>query len=134
MIGALERFLQTTRQALDKMALDVKVEPLDLNSDSNQKELPAPAAASIFKSPRRLRTTSDDSGPSINETKLLNLPDDLAELRDTMKSLIGRQSARLKALKQVSSFNEGIATAFENFASSLQARLESDGFAGKRYV
>jgi hypothetical protein len=136
MIGALERFLQTTRQALDKMALDITVEPLDLNSESNQKELPTPSAPSIFKSksPRRLRTTSDDSGPSINETKLLNLPDELAELRDTIKSLIGRQSAGLKALKLISSFNEGIATALENFASSLQARLESDGFAGKRYV
>jgi hypothetical protein len=117
------------------MALDVTVETLEVDLDSKL-ELPAPSVPStIFKkSPRRLRTTSDDSGPSINETKLLNLPDVLAETRDTMKSLIVRQSARLKALKLISSFNEGIATALETFAANLQARLESDGFAGKRCV
>ena len=140
MIGALERFLQTTRQALDKMALDITAVPLELKVDSSsQYNEPAPSTPSIFKgpikSPRRLRTTSDDTGPSINETKLLNLPDELADLRDTMKSLIGRQSARLKALKLISTFNEGIATALENFAANIQSRLESDGFVGKkRYV
>lgn len=137
MIGALERFLQMTRQAMDKMALDITAEPLELNMDSsNPRDSPPPTSApKIFKSPRRLRTTSDDTGPSINETKLLNLPDELADLRDTMKSLIGRQSARLKALKLISTFNEGIATALENFAANIQTRLESDGFIGnKRYV
>ena len=137
MIGVLDRFLQTTRDALDKMALDITVEQPELNLDNNPKEeLPVPSTPSstIFLSPRRLRTTSDDSGPSINETKLLNLPDELAELRDTMKSLIGRQSARLKALKLISSFNEGIATALETYSANLQARLDIDGFAGKRYV
>ena len=134
MISVLDRFLETAKQALDKMALDITVEPFDLHLDSNQSEVPAPSVPSIFKSPRRLRTTSDDSGPSINETKLLNLPDELSELRDTMKSLIGRQSARLKALKLISSFNEDIATALENYATKIQARLESDGFEGKRYV
>lgn len=134
MIGSLDRYLQTTKEALDKMALDVTVETLEVDLDSKL-ELPAPSVPStIFKSPRRLRTTSDDSGPSINETKLLNLPDELAETRDTMKSLIVRQSARLKALKLISSFNEGIAAALETFAANLQARLESDGFAGKRCV
>jgi len=132
MIGALERVFQTTRKSLDKMALDITAEPLELNLDSNLTDVPTPSTPSIFKSPRRLRTTSDDTGPSINETKLLNLPDELADLRDTMKSLVGRQSARLKALKLISSFNEGIATALENFAANIQARLESDGFVGKK--
>ena len=136
MIGSLDRYLQTTKEALDKMSLDVTVETLEVDLDSKL-ELPAPSSvpSTIFKkSPRRLRTTSDDSLPSINETKLLNLPDELAETRDTMKSLIVRQSARLKALKLISSFNEGIAAALETFAANLQARLESDGFAGKRCV
>ena len=135
MIGMLECFLQTTRQSLEKMILDVNVEPLQLNLDNSQHEAAAPSTPSLFKkSPRRLRTISDDTGPSINETKLLNLPDEVADLRDTMKSLIGRQSARLKALKQISSFNEGIASALETYAAGIQARLESDGFVGKRYV
>lgn len=136
MIGALERFLQMSRQAMDKMALDITAEPLELNLDSsNPRDSPPPSTPKIFKSPRRLRTTSDDTGPSINETKHLNLPDELADLRDTMKSLVGRQSARLKALKLISTFNEGIANALESFAANIQSRLESDGFVGnKRYV
>jgi len=132
MVGALERFLQMTRQAMDKMALDITAEPLELKLDSNPTDSPQPSTPKIFKSPRRLRTTSDDTGPSINETKLLNLPDELADLRDTMKSLVGRQSARLKALKLISTFNEGIANALENFAANIQSRLESDGFVGNR--
>ena len=48
-------------------------------------------------SPRRRAGTDD--GPAINETRTLNLPDRIAETRDNMKTLIGRQRSILKSLK-----------------------------------
>jgi hypothetical protein len=134
-IEALNRFFLTLKQALDKMTLDITVKPPNLDMDSDQKELPPPPATSVFLSPRgRLRTTSEESGPAINETKKLNLPEESAELRDAMKSLAVRKSAILHSLKLVSSFNKGIATALETFAVNILTRLENDGFAEKRYV
>lgn len=56
---------------------------------------------------------------------MLNLPDNLAEIRDNMKSLIVKQLNRLKTLKQIASFNENLACAFETFGSSLKSQLES---------
>jgi hypothetical protein len=129
MLQSLDRFVQIGRESLENMSLDLTVEPLNF-VDSNHKELPMPSApSSIFLTPRR-RTQSED-GPSINETRMLNLPDNLAALRDNMKSHLGRQSARLKTLKAVSSFNEGLSAAIDAFASGLHARLENDGFTGK---
>jgi len=129
LIGLLDRFLQDEKESLDNMSLDLtSVEPLDL-ADGNHKELPVvplspmPAASpSLFMSPRR-RAQSDD-GPAINETRMLNLPDNIAGIRDNMKSMIGRQLSRLKALKLVASFNESTASAIENFAYNLRGQLE----------
>ena len=126
---SLSRFIQIGREALEAMYLDLAVKPLNLD-DSNHKELPMPTApSSLFMTPRR-RTQSED-GPAINETRMLGLPDNIADLRDNMKSHLGRQSARLKTLKAVSSFNENLAAAVDAFASGLHARLESEGYAGK---
>jgi hypothetical protein len=108
---------------------NLSLEPLNLTTDNNHKELHVPSSTpSLFMSPRR-RTPSDD-GRAINETRMLNLPDDIADTRDSMKSMIGRQSARLKVLKRVSAFNEGMASAVEIFSSDLRARLENDGYVG----
>ena len=129
LLESFDRFLHAQKVTLESMLLDVSVEPLNLTSH-NHKELPVPSSTpSIFLSPRR-RAQSDD-GPAIGETRALNLPDHIAVLRDNMKSLIGRQSARLKALKLVSAFNEGVALAVETFSVSLQARLDNEGYAGK---
>ena len=126
---SFSRFIQIGREALEAMYLDLAVKPLNLD-DSNHKELPMPTApSSLFMTPRR-RTQSED-GPAINETRMLGLPDNIADLRDNMKSHLGRQSARLKTLKAVSSFNENLAAAVDAFASGLHARLESEGYAGK---
>ncbi len=111
------------------MELTLHVQPLDLKTESNHKQLPVPSSAPAMFSPRR-RTQSED-GPAINETRMLNLPDNVAILRDSMKRMIGRQSARLKTLKSVFAFNEGVASAIEIFAAGIFARLESEGYAGK---
>jgi hypothetical protein len=129
MLLSLDRFIQIGRDAFDAMSLDLTVNPLNLD-DGNHKELPVPSGPpSLFMSPRR-RTQSED-GPAINETRMLNLPDNVAELRDNMKSHLGRQSARLKTLKAVSSFNESLAAAIDTFSSGLHARLENEGYTGK---
>jgi hypothetical protein len=130
LLQSLDRFLQIGKEAFENMSLDLAVNPLNLDDSNHHKELPVPASGpSLFMSPRR-RTQSED-GPAINETRMLNLPDNIAVLRDNMKSHLGKQSARLKTLKSVSSFNESLASAIETFASGLHARLESDGYAGK---
>jgi hypothetical protein len=127
----LDRCIQIGKEAFADMSLNLSVTPLNLD-DSNHKELPIPSSSSssIFMTPRR-RTQSED-GPAINETRMLNLPDHVAMMRDNMKSHIGRQSARLKTLKSISSFNEGLASAFDTFASGLHVKLESEGYSGKR--
>lgn len=130
LMESLDRFLRSEQTALDGMHLELALVPLDLSSGSNHKELPVPSSApSIFMSPRK-RTQSED-GPAIAETRLLNLPDNLAELRDNMKSLVGRQATRLKTLKLVSAYNDGVASAIETFAAGLQSRLENEGYGGK---
>ena len=82
----------------------------------------AAAAAANFINPRRNRTQSDE--PAINETRQLNLPDNIAEIRDNMRSMIGRRIHRLKTMKQVSTFNEELATAIDSFASNLKSKIE----------
>ncbi|KAL7537292.1 hypothetical protein ACHAXR_009090 [Thalassiosira sp. AJA248-18] len=131
LIGLLDRFLQDEKESLENMSLDLtSVEPLDM-ADGKHRELPVPstpsssAAPSLFMSPRR-RAQSDD-GPAINETRMLNLPDNIAGIRDNMKSLIGRLLGRLKTLKLVAAFNEGMASAIDSFASNLKSQLESKG-------
>lgn len=130
---SLDRCIQIGKEAFADMSLDLSASPLNLD-DGNHKELriPSSSSSSIFMTPRR-RTQSED-GPAINETRMLNLPDHVAVLRDNIKSHIGRQSARLKTLKSISSFNESLASAFDTFASGLHAKLESEGYSGKRYV
>jgi len=135
LIGLLDRFLQDEKESLENMSLDLaSVEPLDLADDNHRQEIPSsaltsvvppstPTASSLFMTPRR-RAQSDD-GPAINETRLLNLPDKIAQIRDNMKSLSGRQLGRLKTLKQVVAFNEGMASAIESFADGLKSQLES---------
>ena len=138
MIGLVDRFLQDEKASLDNMILDPiqSVEPLDL-ADDGKKELPAsislpitssspsqPAVASsssIFKAPRR-RAQSDE--PAINETRMLNLPDYIAEIRDNMRGMIGRRVNRIKTMKLVAAFNEDMASAIESFASNLKSQLE----------
>jgi len=132
LIGLLDRFLQDEKESLENMSLDLaSVEPLDLADDNHRQEIPSSALSSVvpstptslFMTPRR-RAQSDD-GPAINETRLLNLPDEIAQIRDNMKSLSGRQLGRLKTLKQVVAFNEGMASAIESFAEGLKSQLES---------
>ena len=91
-----------------------------LSSSSQPTSSPTPS--SLFLTSRR-RAQSDD-GPAINETRLLELPDKMAEIRERMRSLVGRQAGRLKTLKLVASFNEDVAAAIETFASGLRSRLE----------
>ncbi len=130
LLGTLDRFLQTEKDALSGMTLSLKTKPLDLQSETKQKELPVPSSnSSIFMSPRR-RTHSEDV-PAINDIRMLNLPDHLAELRDKTKSMIRQQSARLESLKMVFAFNEGISNALESFAVGLYTRLEIEGYVGK---
>lgn len=125
------------------MALDLTpeaLEPIDYLADcsgggnNNKEQFPitpsstsspqtSPTPASLFLSSRR-RAQSDD-GPAINETRLLELPDKMAEIRERMRSLVGRQTNRLKTLKMVSSFNEDMASAIECFASGVKSRLEA---------
>jgi len=131
LIGLLDRLLQDEKESLENMSLNLaSVEPFDL-ADGNHRELPIPSSTSssttttsLFMSPRR-RAQSDD-GPAINETRMLQLPDNIAEMRDNMKSLIGRQLGRLKTLKLVAAFNEGMASAIESFATSLKGQLETN--------
>ena len=133
-------------ESLEKMSLDLTpeaLEPLDYLDDGNgvhnhnREQLPiafsmtsssssqqtsSPTPSSLFLTSRR-RAQSDD-GPAINETRLLELPDKMAEIRERMRSLLGRQTGRLKTLKLVASFNEDVAAAIETFASGLRSRLE----------
>lgn len=134
LLETFEEFLQTEKAALSAMDLTLQTKPLDLKSESasliKQRELPISTSnSSLFMSPRR-RTHSEE-GPAINDIRMLNLPDHLAELRDKTKSMIRQQSARLESLKIVFAFNEGIANALESFAVGLYARLEIDGYVGK---
>lgn len=131
MLLTLDRFILVGREALTTMSLDLVVEPLNLEdaSTANQTDsslVSSSTTSSIFMTPRR-RTQSEEV-PAINETRMLNLPDTVAELRDNVRSHLAKQSARLKTLKAVSSFNEGLAGAIETFASGLFARLESEGY------
>eukprot|EP00804_Cyclotella_cryptica_P000020 CCRYP_013707-RB/>CCRYP_013707-RB protein AED:0.02 eAED:0.02 QI:909/0.83/0.85/1/0.5/0.42/7/1835/920 len=129
-LQSLERFIQIGKTSFDRITLDVSIPPLTLSDSSNHKMLPVPSSSSsLFMSPRK-RAQSDD-GPAIHETRMLDLPDDVALLRDNMKSHIGRQSARLNTLKALSSFNDGLASAIESFAAGLRARLESEGYSEK---
>lgn len=123
----LDRFLRDEREALDSVSVDLApAEPLDLADDGGSRReapsAPASSPTSLFMTPRR-RAQSDD-GPAINETRALGLPDSIADIRDSMKGLIGRQLGRLRALKSIAAFNEGIASAIEGFASSLKSLLE----------
>eukprot|EP00956_Cyclotella_meneghiniana_P018666 scaffold31254_cov72-Cyclotella_meneghiniana.AAC.4 len=131
MLLTLDRFILVGREALTTMSLDLVVEPLNLEdaSTANQTDsslVSSSTTSSIFMTPRR-RTQSEEV-PAINETRMLNLPDTVAELRDNVRSHLAKQSARLKTLKAVSSFNEGLAGAIETFASGLFARLENEGY------
>jgi hypothetical protein len=133
-------------ESLEKMSLDLTpeaLEPLDylddvngvhnhnreqlpivssMTSSSSSQQTSSPTPSSLFLTSRR-RAQSDD-GPAINETRLLELPDKMAEIRERMRSLLGRQTGRLKTLKLVASFNEDVAAAIETFASGLRSRLE----------
>jgi len=134
LLETFEMFLQTEKAALSAMGLTLQTKPLDLKSESasliKQRELPIPTSnSSLFMSPRR-RTHSEE-GPAINDIRMLNLPDHLAEFRDKTKSMIRQQSTRLESLKIVFAFNEGIANALESFAVGLYARLDIDGYVGK---
>ncbi|KAL9189307.1 hypothetical protein ACHAXT_011797 [Thalassiosira profunda] len=125
-IGLMDRLLQKERESLENMSLDLgSVAPLDM-SESNHVEVSMPATPSstpaLFMNPRR-RAQSDD-GPAINETRMLNLPDNIAEVREQMKTLMGRQLGRLKTLKMVTAFNDAVASAVDAFASGLKAQLE----------
>lgn len=145
MIGLVDRFLQDEKASLESISLDPPptVDPLDL-SISSAREFPVPplstpssslaitnspssqpaaaaAAAVIFMNSRR-RAPSDE--PAINETRQLNLPDNIAENRDNMRSMIGRRLNRLKTMKLVAAFNEDIASAIDNFASNLMSQIE----------
>lgn len=93
-----------------------------MTSSSSSQQTSSPTPSSLFLTSRR-RAQSDD-GPAINETRLLELPDKMAEIRERMRSLLGRQTGRLKTLKLVASFNEDVAAAIETFASGLRSRLE----------
>ena len=132
-VDLLERLLNDERVSLENMELDLTsagssvVEPLDLvvNGGSNVSQPTAAATTpSIFMSPRR-RAQSDD-GPAINETRLLNLPDKIATIRDNMKTLIGKQLSRLKTLKAITSYNDHVASAIEHFANSLKQLIQSN--------
>jgi len=142
----MDRLLLVEKESLEKMSLDLTpevLEPLDYLADGNEvhnhnrEQLPiassmtssssshqtsSPTTSSLFLTSRR-RAQSDD-GPAINETRLLELPDKMAEIRERMRSLVGRQTGRLKTLKLVASFNEDVAAAIETFASCLRSRLE----------
>jgi hypothetical protein len=132
LIGLVDRFLQDEKKSLESMSLDLAaVEPLD--DGKIQIELPVSTvatasststASSLFMSPRR-RAPSDD-GPAINETRILGLSDNIAGMRDSMKSLGRHLGKRLKTLKLVATFNEGMASAIESFAASIKSQLESN--------
>ena len=140
MIGLLDRFLQDEKESLENMSLELtSMDPLALaEQHSVAKEgtttappppidtsnTTSPAPSSLFMSPRRRAQSGD--GPAINETRMLNLPDNIAGIRDNMKGLIGKQLSRFKALKTVANFNEGIATSIDNFASNLRSQLETN--------
>ena len=57
---------------------------------------------------------------------MLDLPDKIAEMRDNMKHLIKKLSGRLRTLKSVTLFNEGMASAVDSFATSLKSQLENN--------
>ncbi|KAL3807060.1 hypothetical protein ACHAXA_008006, partial [Cyclostephanos tholiformis] len=142
LVGLTDRLLCDEKRSLEEMSLDLTpeaLEPLDYLADcsgsgNNNKEQPpiissittspqtSPTPSSLFLTARR-RAQSDD-GPAINETRLLELPDKMAEIRERMKSLVGRQTSRLKTLKMISSFNEDMASTIECFASGIKSRLE----------
>lgn len=101
------------------------------SSSSSSQPTSSPTPASLFLTSRR-RAQSDD-GPAINDTRLLELPDKMAEIRERMRSLVGRQMNRLKTLKLVASFNDDMAAAIEGFALGLKSRLEiGPSFPGDR--
>ncbi len=139
-IGLVDRFLQDEKVSLENMLLNPPSTvdpPLDVVV-SSPRELPVPpsssilssspsqpaaaaAAAAMFMNPRR-RAQSDE--PAINETRQLNLPDNIAEIRDNMRCLIGRRFNRLKTMKLVATFNEDVASAINSFASNLTSQIE----------
>jgi len=138
LIGLFDRFLQEEKKSLESMSLDLSpesTEPLNFDSteasdDNATPPPPSPTAAtssaspSIFMSPRRRAGTDD--GPAINETRMLNLPDNIADIRDTMKTTINKQLLRLKTIKVIVSFNDNMANAIENFGSNIKSLIENN--------
>jgi len=139
-IKLIDKLLNDKKTLIEKISLDLSqeaLEPLDCSSDSfndivRKEQLSDGNAiiistlkttpSSLFMNPR-LRTQSDDN-PAINETRQVELPDSMAEIRERMKSLGKRQMNRLKVLKLVASFNEEMTTAIDKFASGLKSRLD----------
>lgn len=139
LIGLMDRVLKDKKSLLEEMSLDLSpeaLEPLDCPAEVNEigKEQLSDGNAIIISTVKtvpsslfmntRLRTQSDDA-PAINETRQVELPDNMAEIRERMKSLVKRQMNRLKTLKLIASFNEDMATAIEKFVSCLKSRLEN---------
>ena len=135
LIGLLDNLLQSEKESLENMSLDLNSEePLDLTDGGTNNQIrgsivqpssaSATAPSSIFMSPRRRAGTDD--GPAINETRMLNLPDRIAETRDNMKTLIGRQRSRLKSLKLIVSFHESLACTIETFAYGIKSQIENN--------
>jgi len=106
------------------------MEPLNFESTASSDDNvgpppPSPTTSpSIFMSPRRRAGTDD--GPAINETRMLNLPDNIADIRDNMKTTINKQLVRLKTIKVIVSFNDNMANAIENFGSNLKSLIENN--------
>jgi len=72
--------------------------------------------------------SDDQNSATLAEVSALQLPESLAQLRDSQKKIISRQAKRAQAIKSLTSFFDEIAGAAHTFASSLQIRLSQDGY------